>query len=145
MKNRNTIAIFFIALPALVATSCTTALAASAQELLQGYAVQAKKEDPGFTEFSANAGDKFYHASVKHSSGRQVSCVTCHTDSPRNAGKHEKTGKEIPPLAPSVSKTRFTDAVNVEKWFKRNCQDVLERACTAREKGNFIAYVLSVK
>jgi hypothetical protein len=133
------------ALPTLLVMAWTGANAASPNELLQGYAVQAKKEDPGFKEFSASAGEKFYHASVKHSSGRQISCATCHTDNPRNAGKHEKTGKEIPPLAPSVNKARFTDSVNAEKWFKRNCPDVLERACTAQEKGNFIAYILSVK
>ena len=133
------------ALPVLLAMSWTGAHAASPGELLQGYAAQAKKEDPAFKEFSASAGDKFYHASVKHSSGRQISCATCHTDSPRNAGKHDKTSKEIPPLAPSVNKERFANSGNAEKWFKRNCQDVLERACTAQEKGNFIAYLLSVK
>jgi hypothetical protein len=133
------------ALPILLAMSWTGAHAASPDELLQGYAGQARKEDPAFKEFSASAGDKFYHASVKHSSGRQISCATCHTDNPRNAGKHDKTSKEIPPLAPLVNKTRFTDSGNAEKWFRRNCQDVLERACTAQEKGNFIAYLLSVK
>lgn len=102
-------------------------------------------ENPAFKDFSATAGETFYHASVKHSSGSQISCATCHTSSPRNAGKHAKTAKEIPPLAPSVNKSRFTDSVNAEKWFKRNCQDVLERACTAQEKGNFLAYILSVK
>ena len=121
------------------------AFATDPGDLLQDYAVQARKEDPAFKEFSAGAGEKFYSAGVKHSSGRQISCATCHTDNPRNPGKHDKTSKEIPPLAPSVNKARFADPVNVEKWFKRNCQDVLERACTAREKGNFIAYVLSVK
>jgi hypothetical protein len=145
MSNRNVYIVFFIALLALAATSPVPALAEGPQDLLQGYAVQAKKEDPAFTEFSANAGDRFYHAAVKHGSGRQISCASCHTDNPRSAGRHEKTGKEIAPLAPSVNKARFTDPVNVEKWFKRNCQDVLERACTAREKGNFISYILSVK
>ena len=133
------------ALPVLLAMAGSGVQAASPDELLQGYAAQAKKENPAFKEFSAGAGEKFYRASVKHSSGRQISCATCHTDNPRNAGKHEKTGKEIPPLAPSVNKARFTDSGNAEKWFKRNCQDVLERACTAQEKGNFIAYILSVK
>jgi hypothetical protein len=133
------------AAPALLALIWTGAYAASPAELLQGYADQAKKEDPAFKAFSAGAGEKFYHASAKHSSGRQISCATCHTDNPRNAGKHEKTAKEIPPLAPAVNKSRFTDSGNAEKWFKRNCQDVLERACTAQEKGNFIAYILSVR
>lgn len=133
------------ALPVVLAMAWTGANAASPNDLLQGYAFQAKKEDPAFREFSASAGEKFYHVSVKHSSGRQISCATCHTDNPRNAGKHDRTSKEIPPLAPSVNKARFADSGNAEKWFKRNCQDVLERACTAQEKGNFIAYILSVK
>jgi hypothetical protein len=133
------------ALAVLLAMTWIGARAAGPNELLQGYAAQARAEDPAFKEFSASAGEKFYHAAVKHSSGRPISCATCHTDNPRNAGKHEKTGKEIPALAPSVNKARFADSGNAEKWFKRNCQDVLERACTAREKGNFIAYILSVK
>lgn len=134
-----------ITLSLLLAAMWTTPHAASPTELLQGYAAQARKEDPAFKEFSASAGEKFYRAAVKHSSGRQISCATCHTDNPRGAGKHEKTSKEIAPLAPSINKTRFTDMTNAEKWFKRNCHDVLERACTTVEKGNFVAYVLSVK
>ena len=120
-------------------------LAASPVEVLQAYAIQAKKENPSFKEFSAITGDKFYHAAAKHSSGKQVSCATCHTDNPRNAGKHERTSKEILPLAPAVNKARFTDVATVEKWFKRNCQDVLERECSAQEKGDFMTYVLSIK
>lgn len=133
------------ALSVLLALTWTAAHAASPQDLLRGYAAEAAKENPAFKAFSASAGEKFYHAPVKHSSGRQISCATCHTASPRNAGKHEKTAKEILPLAPSVNKARFSDSGNAEKWFKRNCNDVLERACTAQEKGNFIEYVLSVK
>lgn len=133
------------ALPVLLAVVWTSGHAASPNELLQSYAAQAKKEQPGFKEFSVSAGEMFYRASVKHSSGRQISCASCHTDNPKSAGKHDKTGKEIAPLAPSANNARFTDYGNAEKWFKRNCQDVLERACTAQEKGNFIAYILSVK
>ena len=129
---------------ALILTA-TGVLAASPGEVLQTYAAQARKVNLSFKEFSAANGDKFYHAAVKHSSGKQVSCAACHTDNPRNAGKHEKTGKEILPLAPAANKDRFTDAAKVEKWFKRNCQDVLERECNAREKGDFMTYVLSIK
>jgi hypothetical protein len=145
MMNFASIKFLRTALPVFLAMIWTGVHAASPSELLQGYTAQAKKESPAFKEFSASAGEKFYRASVKHSSGRQISCASCHTDNPRNAGKHEKTSKEILPLAPSANKARFADSVNVEKWFKRNCQDVLESACTAQEKGNFIAYILSVK
>jgi hypothetical protein len=120
-------------------------LAASPGEVLQTYTAQARKDNPSFKEFSAANGDKFYHAAVKHSSGKQVSCAACHTDNPRNTGKHERTSKEILPLAPAANKDRFTDAAKVEKWFKRNCQDVLERECSAQEKGDFMTYVLSIK
>ncbi|TBR21868.1 MAG: DUF1924 domain-containing protein, partial [Candidatus Nitrosotenuis sp.] len=29
----------------------------------------------------------------------------------------------------------------VEKWFKRNCKETLERECTPQEKGDFLAYL----
>ena len=119
--------------------------AATPQAIMDGYIPQAKQENPAFKEFSASRGEQFYHAKRAHSSGKQVSCATCHTDNPKNIGAHAKTRKEIQPLAPIANKERFSDPAKVEKWFKRNCQDVLERACTAQEKGDFIAYLLSVK
>ncbi|MGZ3790026.1 MAG: DUF1924 domain-containing protein, partial [Bacteriovorax sp.] len=33
----------------------------------------------------------------------------------------------------------------VQKWFKRNCNDVLERVCTPQEKGDFVKYMMSIK
>ena len=129
---------------ALMLTAASV-LAASPGEVLQTYTAQAKKDHPSFKEFSAANGDRFYHAAAKHSSGKQISCASCHTDNPRNAGKHERTSKEILPLAPSANKARFTDVATVEKWFKRNCRDVLERECSAQEKGDFITYLLSIK
>ena len=120
-----------VALPLLV----------SANPILNGYATQAKAENPAFKEFSASAGQKLYSTQGPN----QLSCASCHTDSPKNAGKHAKTNKAIDPMAPSVNAQRFTDAAKVEKWFKRNCNDALARACTTQEKGDFMAYVLSVK
>ena len=105
-----------------------------------GYRAAAKQENAAFKDFSAAAGQKFYNAKVG-----ELACASCHTDSPKAVGKHAKTGKEIQPLAPSVNPKRFSDAANVEKWFKRNCNDVLTRACTAQEKGDFMAYVMSVQ
>lgn len=119
--------------------------AATPQEVMSSYAAQAKQQTPGFKEFSAARGEQFYHAKRTHSTGKQISCAACHTDNPKNPGIHEKTRKEILPLAPASNKVRFTDTAKVEKWFKRNCADVVERACTDQEKGDFIAYLLSVK
>lgn len=125
--------------------ACSAAAQAAPQDVLQSYATQAKQENPQFQAFSAARGEQLYHAKRAHSSGKSQSCAACHTDNPKSAGRHEKTGKEILPLAPSANKERLTDAVKVEKWFKRNCQDVLERACTAQEKGDFLSYLLSIK
>ena len=119
--------------------------AATPQEIMSGYAPQAKQESPAFKEFSASRGEQFYHATRTHSSGTQISCNTCHSHNPKGVGAHTTTRKEIQPLAPIANKERFSDPAKVEKWFKRNCQDVLERVCTAQEKGDFIAYLLSVK
>jgi Domain of unknown function (DUF1924) len=115
-------------------------LCAAANPIQESYRAPAKQENAAFKDFSAAAGQKFYANKVG-----ELSCATCHSDSPLSAGKHHKTGKEISPLAPAANPKRFTDAAEVEKWFKRNCGDVLKRACTAQEKGDFIAYVLSVK
>jgi hypothetical protein len=48
-------------------------------------------------------------------------------------------------MAPAANAERFTDTAKVEKWFKRNCNDVLDRACTPQEKGDVITYLLTVK
>lgn len=96
---------------------------------------------PGFQNFSAAHGETFFKAKQ----GGEWSCASCHTDNPASEGKHAKTGKIIKPLAPSANAERFTDMAKVEKWFKRNCNDVLERICTAQEKGDVLAYLLTVK
>jgi len=116
-------------------------VAANANAILDGYKAQAKQENAAFTDFSADAGHKIYTTVGPN----QLSCSSCHTDSPKNEGKHAKTNKVIAPMAPSVNPKRFSDAAQVEKWFKRNCNDALGRACTTQEKGDFITYMLSVK
>ncbi len=96
---------------------------------------------PGFKGFSAARGEEFFKA--KH--GKEWSCASCHTDNPAAMGKHANTGKDIQPLAPAANAERFTDMAKVEKWFKRNCNDVLGRACTPQEKGDVLSYLLTVK
>ena len=95
---------------------------------------------PGFQEFSATRGEKFFKTKHNHN----LSCSTCHTDNPAAQGKHSETDKIIKPLAPAANEERFTDMKKVAKWFKRNCNDVLDRECTAQEKGDVITYLLTV-
>lgn len=94
---------------------------------------------PGFQGFSAANGETFFHA--KH--GGEWSCSSCHTDNPMNEGKHAKTEKVIKPLAPAANAERFTEVKKAEKWFKRNCNDVLDRECTAQEKGDVLSYLMA--
>lgn len=119
-------------------------LAATPQELLKQYEVQAKTENAAFAGFSADRGATFFKTERTHSDGKQVSCSTCHTADPRNQGK-TRANKVIEPMAPVANPQRFTDPAKVEKWFGRNCKDVLERTCTAQEKGDFIQYLVNVK
>ena len=74
-----------------------------------------------------------------------LSCASCHGASPVLAGKHASTGKIIAPLAPTVNSERFSDSAKVEKWFRRNCKDVLNRECTPLEKADVVAYLKDLK
>ncbi len=48
-------------------------------------------------------------------------------------------------MAPAVNPMRFTRSAKVEKWFKRNCNDVLGRACTAQERADVAANLMMLR
>jgi cytochrome b len=114
--------------------------AAAAAGQLRAWEDQARRERPGFAGFSAAEGRKLY-VSEHVQDGQKVSCATCHTANPRADGR-TPAGKLVEPLSPAVNPARFGDAAETEKWFKRNCKQVLGRECTAEEKGHFVTYVL---
>ncbi len=119
-------------------------MSASAQtpgEILSAIRTEAKNSNSFFEEFSADRGASFF----RQKTAKESSCATCHTENPAMPGKHAKTGKIIEALAPAANKERFTDPAKVNKWFRRNCNDVLERACTPQEKGDVLTYLLTVK
>ncbi|MGB8517939.1 MAG: DUF1924 domain-containing protein [Gallionella sp.] len=123
----------------LFVTTAFTILSARAEtpsQILAGF----KSEAGSSAVFSAAQGEKFFK--VKH--GGEWSCSSCHTDNPAAQGKHAKTEKVIKPLAPAANAERFTDPEKVAKWFKRNCKDVLDRECTAQEKGDVMTYLMAV-
>ncbi|MEW6131585.1 MAG: DUF1924 domain-containing protein [Pseudomonadota bacterium] len=130
----------FACLLALAAAS-PAAFAQTPADFLAAYAQQAKQENPAYQAPSARQGRLFFTA--RH--GREWSCASCHTDNPADAGRHAVTGRPIKPLAPSANAARFTRQAKVEKWFRRNCNDVLGRACSAQEKGDVLAYLLTLK
>ena len=120
-----------LALPATQAWAADTS--ASAQ--LQRWSAEAG--GPG----QAERGKQLFNA--KH--GGEWSCASCHHTPPTTEGKHASTGKAIAPLAPAFNAKAFTDEAKVDKWFRRNCKDVLSRECTAAEKADVLAYLLQLK
>ena len=122
----------------LIAAGAAAALTPG--EIQRDYEAAARQASGAFGGFSAQRGEAFFTA-VRG----DWSCASCHTRNPLAAGRHAVTGKTIAPLAPAAAPARFTDAAKVEKWFTRNCGDVLGRACTPAEKGDVLAYLMSLK
>jgi hypothetical protein len=116
------------------------AIGAAQQAVLDQYARQAKAEDAKFTGFSAERGKAFFLAQWNSGHGDTPSCSTCHTTDPRQMGR-TRAGKDINPMALSRTPDRFSDISKTEKWFGRNCDTVIGRSCTAREKGDFITFM----
>jgi mono/diheme cytochrome c family protein len=125
-----------IAATGLLALACAMpALAATPAELLAGYTAQAGKP-------AAPARGQQLFTTTQ---GCEWSCASCHAAVPSQAGKHASTGKAIGALAPSFNPERFTDPAKVEKWFRRNCNDVMARECTPAEKADVLAWLMTIK
>lgn len=119
----------------LVAAPCTAVFATTPSELAGRYASQ------GATAPDAARGQRFF--TERH--GREWACASCHGSTPTGDGRHAATGRSIGALAPAFNPERFTDPAKVEKWFRRNCNDVVGRECSASEKADVIAWLSSLK
>lgn len=124
-------------LPLLALTS--VAWADTPASLMAGYAQEAARSQPGFAP-SADRGRQFF-LSWRKVSEKMPACATCHTENPKASGSHAITFKTIAPLSPLANPERFSDSAKVEKWFRRNCTEVVGRECTAAEKADFIQFL----
>lgn len=120
---------------AIVSLLATNVWAIDPVSLEKQYSSEAKQAS------SVTRGEKFFIS--KH--GKEWSCASCHGMPPSKEGKHASTDKSISPLAPAFNSKRFTDEAKVNKWFKRNCNDVLGRECSFLEKADVMAYLNSLK
>ena len=118
-----------------MAITMAPAHAVTASEQLAAYTAQAG------TPAQPTRGQQLF--TTKH--GKEWSCSTCHTTMPTVDGKHASTGKVIGAMAPAFNPDRFTDTAKTEKWFRRNCNDVIGRECSAAEKADVMAWLLSLK
>ena len=110
-------------------------------QLLATYSGEAAKTQPGFTP-SVERGRNFYLEQRKVTD-RMTNCAVCHGDDPKQPGTHIVTGKTIEALAPTGGSKRFTDQAKSDKWFGRNCKEVIGRECTPAEKADMLRFLIA--
>jgi mono/diheme cytochrome c family protein len=122
-----------------IAAACLVPLAQAATpaEMLAGYT--AKAGEPA----SPERGQKLYATNF----GREMgwSCASCHGSNPARDGRDQMTEKRLAALAPAANPTRFTEASKTEHFFRLNCKDVVGRECSAGEKADVLAWLLTLK
>ena len=101
------------------------------------------KENPNFTGFDSKRGEEIFTSKHIGKKGKEISCTSCHTIDLSNSGENIFTGKTIEPLSPKANPKRFTDLAEIEKWIKRNFNDVYNREGTALEKGDVTIYIIN--
>lgn len=121
----------------MVGSASTSALAADTSPAQQLEHWNSVAGTPG----NAERGRAFFNS--RHS--KEWSCSSCHGTPPTANGKHASTGRSIAPLAPAFNAKAFTDSAKVDKWFRRNCNDVVGRECSATEKADVLTYLIGLK
>ena len=117
--------------------------AAVVDDYLSSLKQEALKENPNFTGFDSKRGEEIFTSKHIGKKGKEISCTSCHTIDLSNSGENIFTGKTIEPLSPKANPKRFTDLAEIEKWIKRNFNDVYNREGTALEKGDVITYIIN--
>lgn len=110
---------------------------------MEGLSAEAKAANTSFTGFDAKRGEAIFLSKHTGKKGSEMSCTTCHSTNLKKGGQNVNTNKPITALAPSVNSTRLTDVAEVEKWLRRNFNDVFAREGTALEKGDVLTYIIN--
>jgi hypothetical protein len=113
------------------------------QNYMDGLRVEAKGSNASFTGFDASRGEAIFKSVHVGKKGKEISCTTCHSANLKKDGQNINTNKPITALAPSVNPSRLTDVAEVEKWLRRNFNDVFGRVGTALEKGDVLTYIIN--
>jgi len=127
----------------LVFLAVTFNYASVVSEYLNSLENEVKKENPSFKGFDIQRGEKIFTSKHIGKKGKEISCVSCHTNNFSQNGENFFTGKVIKPLSPVANPKRFSDLKNIKKWLRRNFNDVYKREGTALEKGDVVTYILS--
>ena len=101
------------------------------------------KENPSFKNFDAKRGEEIFTSKHIGKKGELISCASCHGTDLSKSNQNYFTGKTIDALSPKANLKRFTDKADIEKWLKRNFNDVYNREGTALEKGDVTTYIIN--
>lgn len=122
---------------------CAQEFNAPMKTYMEALHVEAKTTNPSFSGFDAMRGEALFNGVHTGKKGKEISCTTCHSTNLKNGGTNINTNKPITALAPSVIPTRLTDTAEVEKWLRRNFNDVFAREGSALEKGDVLTYIMN--
>ena len=127
----------------IVAFAFNLGFASVVDDYLDSLKQEVLKESSSFKGFDAKRGEEIFTSKKKKKKGKEISCTTCHTINLSNSGENTFTGKTIEPLSPKANSKRFTQIKEIEKWMKRNFNDVYNREGTALEKGDVTTYIIN--
>ena len=127
----------------LTALLLNLSFASVVDDYLNSLKQEVLKENPSFKNFDALRGKEIFTSNHIGKKGKEISCTTCHTTNLNNSGENTFTGKIIEPLSPKANPKRFTELKEIEKWMKRNFNDVYNREGTALEKGDVTTYIIN--
>ncbi len=112
-------------------------------DFLNSLKQEAIKENPNFTKFDYKRGEDIFLSKHIGKKGELISCASCHGTDLNKSNQNYFTGKTIDALSPKANLKRFTDKADIEKWLKRNFNDVYNREGTAIEKGDVVTYIIN--
>lgn len=136
---RSTVVAFALAAGFATGFAAFPANAETPKDMIAGYTQEVVRNQPGFAA-SAERGRSFF-VRKWNVTDKMPSCAACHGERPNAEGSHVITAKPIKPLAPAANPERFSSQAKVEKWFRRNCTEVVGRECSAAEKADFVQFL----
>ena len=126
-----------------VALMISFSFSSTVDEYLNSLKQEALKEDPNFKNFDAKRGEEIFTSKHIGKKGKEISCTSCHGTDLTKSHENFFTGKTIEPLSPKTNQKRLTDINEIEKWLKRNFNDVYNKEVTAIQKGDVITYIIN--
>ncbi|AXH16290.1 DUF1924 domain-containing protein [Malaciobacter mytili] len=127
----------------LIFTLITLSWSTNLDEYLNTLKQEATKENPNFKEFNVKRGEEIFTSKHIGKKGKEIACTSCHGIDLTKTSENFFTAKKIEPLSTKANPSRLTDVKKVQKWLKRNFNDVYNRVGTAQEKGDVLVYILS--